>query len=69
MAHDARVPSSKGIALALLTGLWILLWRLAGNTQVLKDDPIPLVSPNDVLCPVVRYVLPRRPRRWPWSCR
>jgi hypothetical protein len=22
---------------------------------VLNDDPIPLVSPNDVLCPVVTY--------------
>ena len=34
----------------------ILLWREAGNVQVLNDDPIPVVSPNDVLCPVVTYV-------------
>jgi hypothetical protein len=37
-------------------GLSILVWREAGNTAALNDDPIPLVSPNDVLCPVVTYV-------------
>jgi hypothetical protein len=29
----------------------------AGNTQALNDNPIPLVSPNDVLCPVLTYVV------------
>ena len=42
---------------AVLAGLSILVWRLAANTQPLNDDPIPLVSPNDVLCPVVTYVV------------
>jgi hypothetical protein len=42
--------------IALTVGVSILLWREAGNTAALNDDPIPLVSPNDVLCPVVTYV-------------
>jgi hypothetical protein len=41
---------------ALVAGLSLLLWRAAGNVAALNDDPIPLVSPNDVLCPVVTYV-------------
>jgi hypothetical protein len=42
--------------LALVVGLSILVWRAAGNTRPLNDDPIPLVSPNDVLCPMLTYV-------------
>ena len=42
--------------IALTVGASILVWREAGNTPMLNDDPIPLVSPNDVLCPVVTYV-------------
>ncbi len=41
---------------AVVVGLSLLLWRAAGNVAALNDDPIPLVSPNDVLCPVVAYV-------------
>ena len=44
------------IELGLVTALSILLWRSAANTAALNDDPIPWVSPNDVLCPVVTYV-------------
>jgi hypothetical protein len=46
----------EAILLAVVVGLSILLWRAAGNTPSLNDDPIPLVSPNDVLCPVLTYV-------------
>ena len=42
--------------LAVVVGFSILLWRAAGNTQSSNDDPMPLVSPNDVLCPVLTYV-------------
>jgi hypothetical protein len=42
--------------IAFTVGASILVWREAGNTPMLNDDPIPLVSPNDVLCPVVTYV-------------
>jgi hypothetical protein len=47
---------TEAIGLAVVVGLSILLWRAAGNTPALNDDPIPLVSPNDVLCPVLTYV-------------
>jgi hypothetical protein len=42
--------------IAIVVGLSILVWREAGNTAALNEDPIPVVSPNDVLCPVVTYV-------------
>ena len=41
--------------LAAVVGLSILVWRAAGNTPALNDDPIAFISPNDVLCPVVTY--------------
>jgi hypothetical protein len=46
----------EAVPLAVVVGLSIVLWRAAGNTPSLNDDPIPLVSPNDVLCPVLTYV-------------
>lgn len=53
-ARDRLVP--EVLAPALVTGLSVLLWRAAGNVAALNDDPVPGVSPNDVLCPVVTYV-------------
>jgi hypothetical protein len=47
---------SSSFALAVVVGLSILLWRLAGNTPALNEDPIAFVSPNDVLCPAITYV-------------
>lgn len=52
----AALAVDQSAIVALLAGLSILVWRLAGNTQPLNDDPIPLVSPNDVLCPILTYV-------------
>jgi hypothetical protein len=51
-----EVSPVDSLLLALTVGLSILLWREAGNAPALNDDPIPVVSPNDVLCPVVTYV-------------
>jgi hypothetical protein len=45
------------IILAVIVGFSVLAWRMAGNVAQLNDDPIPPVSPNDLLCPVVTYVL------------
>ena len=45
-----------GLVLSLLVGFSILLFRLGANVQQLNDDPIPLASPNDLLCPVVTFV-------------
>lgn len=45
------------IIVALLVGFSVLAWRMAGNVAQLNDDPIPPFSPNDLLSPVVTYVL------------
>src|SRR5260221_1666089 len=55
-AKDARLLPVDIALAAIVVGISILLWREAGNTPMLNDDPIPVVSPNDVLCPVVTYV-------------
>ena len=44
------------LLISLTVGVSILLWREAGNTTALNDDPIQVVSPNDVLSPVLTYV-------------
>lgn len=44
------------LLVALVVGISVLVWRSAGNTSALNNDPIPLVSPNDVLCPLVTYL-------------
>src|SRR5262249_55484346 len=44
------------VLISLTVGVSILVWREAGNTSALNDDSIPVVSPNDVLSPVVTYV-------------
>jgi hypothetical protein len=44
------------LLIAATVGLSILIWREVGNTATLNDDPIPVVSPNDVLGPVLTYV-------------
>lgn len=52
----------KGLSLvdcllvAIVVGCSVLVWRSAGNTGALNNDPIPGVSPNDVLCPLVTYL-------------
>src|SRR5215472_3845367 len=48
--------SFDGLLVAVLVGISVLVWRSVGNTGALNDDPIPGVSPNDVLCPVVTYL-------------
>ena len=75
-ARWAKMPITPmdTLVLALTVGVSILLWREAGNTPPLNDDAIPVVSPNDVLGPVLTWVClgilaafhPRlRTERWP----
>ena len=56
-SKEAALTVAESVIIAVLVGLSVLVWRLAGNTQPLNEDPIPLVSPNDVLCPVLTYVI------------
>ena len=44
------------LLVALVVGLSVVVWRSAGNTGALNDDPLPGVSPNDVLTPLVTYL-------------
>ena len=53
---DSALSRADMVLVACLVGLSILVWREAGNTAALNEDPIPVVSPNDVLCPVITYV-------------
>jgi hypothetical protein len=44
------------VGVALAAGLGVLLWRLGANIPTLNDDPIPGVSPADVLSAPTAYV-------------
>src|SRR5438105_6053751 len=55
--RDALFESRSAVVLSILVGLSILLFRLGANVAQLNDDPIPLASPNDLLCPVATYVV------------
>ncbi len=44
------------LLVALVVGCSVLLWREVGNTGALNVDPIPGVSPNDVLTPLITYL-------------
>jgi hypothetical protein len=44
------------ILVAVVVGFSIIAWRMVGNTGALNNDPIPGISPNDVLCPLVTYL-------------
>jgi len=59
---------------ALVVGLSVLAWRLSANAPQFNDDPIPPLSPNDWLCPILTYVClglyaafhpPMKSARWP----
>ncbi len=47
----------EAVVIALVVGVSVLLWRMAGNVAQLNDDPIPPLSPNDVLSPIITYVM------------
>src|SRR5437764_13897302 len=44
------------ILIALVAGFSVLAFRVSANTTILNTDPIPAISPNDILCPVMTYV-------------
>jgi hypothetical protein len=44
------------LLIGLAAGLGVLLWRLGANIPTLNDDPIPGVSPADVLSGPVVFV-------------
>ena len=44
------------LSLAAVVGLSTVVWRSAANVGALNDDPMPWVSPNDLLSPAITYV-------------
>lgn len=44
------------LGVGVATGLAVLLWRLGANVPTLNNDPIPGVSPADVLSAPLAYV-------------
>jgi hypothetical protein len=44
------------LGVGIAAGLGVLLWRLGANVSTLNDDPIPGVSPADVLSGPLAYV-------------
>ncbi len=55
-ARFTTLPLVDCLLVAVVVGLSVIVWRSAGNTGALNNDPIPPVSPNDVLCPLVTYL-------------
>jgi hypothetical protein len=55
-ARFKALPLVDCLLVAVVVGISVLVWRLTGNTGALNNDPIPPVSPNDVLCPLVTYL-------------
>jgi hypothetical protein len=55
-ARFLRLSLLDCLLVALVVGGSVLIWRSAGNTNALNNDPIPGVSPNDVLAPLVTYL-------------
>ena len=51
------ISAREAILVSIVVGVSVLGWRLAGNVGPLNEDPIPPVSPNDVLAPMATYVL------------
>lgn len=52
-----EINAREALGVALVVGVSVLGWRAACNVGVLNDDPIPPISPNDVLAPIATYVL------------
>ena len=55
-ARFKTLPLVDCLLVAVVAGISVMVWRSAGNTGALNNDPIPAVSPNDVLCPLVTYL-------------
>src|SRR5258708_35893750 len=48
-----RLPLVDCLLVAVVAGLSVMVWRSAGDTGALNNDPIPGGSTNDGVCPLV----------------
>lgn len=69
-----ELPNREAALAALVVGLSVLMWRISANIPQFNDDPIPPLSPNDWLCPILTYAClglyeafrpATKPARWP----
>ena len=51
-----KMSLTEAAIMAGTVGLSVLIWRSFANTPTLNNDPIPPISPNDTLSPVIAYV-------------
>lgn len=56
LRRQFKVPLAQAALMAGVVGLSVLAWRSLANTPTLNNDPVPPISPNDTLSPVVAYV-------------
>jgi hypothetical protein len=62
LRRSERAPGQRAgqildaLVIGVVAGLGVLLWRLGANIPALNDDPIPGVSPADVLSGPVAFV-------------
>jgi hypothetical protein len=54
--RSKAVSALEALWVGLVVGLSVLAWRSFANVALLNNDPIPPVSPNDALSPIVTYV-------------
>jgi hypothetical protein len=55
-AGRRRLAPGDLVGVGLAAGLGVLLWRLGANIPTFNDDPLPGVSPADVLSTPMAYV-------------
>jgi len=56
LRQQFKVSLGEAAIMAGTVGLSVLIWRSFANTPTLNNDPIPPISPNDTLSPVIAYV-------------
>ena len=56
LRQQFKIPLGEAAIMAGTAGLSVLIWRSFANTPALNNDPIPPISPNDTLSPVIAYV-------------
>jgi hypothetical protein len=73
LRRQFKISLAEAAIMAGTAGLSVLIWRSFANTPTLNNDPIPPISPNDTLSPVIAYVAlgmtaafsrPRDEARW-----
>lgn len=56
LRQQFKMSLAEAAIMAGTAGLSVLAWRSFANTPTLNNDPLPPISPNDALSPVIAYV-------------